>query len=206
MPFEHQRYGLECTLPMLAWERCTQSSQSLLTQLRRKLIDLAASGSSSDGRNHRVSRRPLRKARQCRGHPHAQPAGLPWVCRGRISASCNSTEHPGCFRRILALSAVGLGDRLVEYRHRNPRHRGRFLLVSLGRCQTVVGRNRGSCAWIRTFLCVFSKDRSLTKEAADNPEGLRPSSWRIRVITVATGVGFISGLLANAGGFLFVPS
>jgi hypothetical protein len=52
----------------------------------------------------------------------------------------------------------------------------------------------------------FPKDRSLAKEAADNPEGLRPSYWRIRLITVAIGVGFISGLLANAGGFLFVPS
>lgn len=52
----------------------------------------------------------------------------------------------------------------------------------------------------------FPKDRSLAKEAAENPEGLRPSYWRIRLITVATAVGLISGLLANAGGFLLVPS
>jgi len=55
-----------------------------------------------------------------------------------------------------------------------------------------------------SFLC-FPKDRSLAREAAQNPEGLRPAYWRVRLIAVATGVGLISGLLANAGGFLFVP-
>ena len=48
----------------------------------------------------------------------------------------------------------------------------------------------------------FPKDRSLAKEAATNPDGLRPSQWRVRLIAVAIGVGLISGLLANAGGFL----
>ncbi len=52
----------------------------------------------------------------------------------------------------------------------------------------------------------FPKDRSLAKAAIDNPEGRRPSFWRIRMIAVATLVGVISGLLANAGGFLLVPS
>ena len=51
----------------------------------------------------------------------------------------------------------------------------------------------------------FPKDRSLAKEAADNPGGLRPTHWRVRLIAVAVGVGVISGLLANAGGFLLVP-
>ena len=51
----------------------------------------------------------------------------------------------------------------------------------------------------------FPKDRSLAKEAATNPDGLRPSQWRVRLIAVAIGVGLISGLLANAGGFLLVP-
>lgn len=52
----------------------------------------------------------------------------------------------------------------------------------------------------------FPKDRSLAKAAAENPEGLRPSYWRIRLSAVAMLVGLISGLLANAGGFLLVPS
>ena len=51
----------------------------------------------------------------------------------------------------------------------------------------------------------FPKDRSLAKEATDNPEGLRPAHWRARLVAVAIGVGLISGLLANAGGFLLVP-
>ena len=51
----------------------------------------------------------------------------------------------------------------------------------------------------------FPKDRSLAREAVKNPRGLRPAYWRVRLITVAIGVGLISGLLANAGGFLLVP-
>jgi len=51
----------------------------------------------------------------------------------------------------------------------------------------------------------FPKDRSLAKEAVENPDGLRPSYWRIRLVLVSIGVGLISGLLANAGGFLLVP-
>ena len=52
---------------------------------------------------------------------------------------------------------------------------------------------------------VFPKARSLTREAADNPKVLRPAYWRARLVAVAIGVGLISGLLANAGGFLLVP-
>ena len=34
----------------------------------------------------------------------------------------------------------------------------------------------------------------------------RPSHWRLRLILVAIGVGLMSGLLANSGGFLLAPS
>jgi uncharacterized protein len=51
----------------------------------------------------------------------------------------------------------------------------------------------------------FPKDLSLAKAAADNPEGRRPTYWRVRMVTVSTLVGLISGLLANSGGFLLVP-
>jgi uncharacterized membrane protein YfcA len=40
---------------------------------------------------------------------------------------------------------------------------------------------------------------------AHPPTGL-PSHWQLRITAVAVGVGLISGLLANAGGFLLVPS
>ncbi|HVN18659.1 MAG TPA: sulfite exporter TauE/SafE family protein [Dongiaceae bacterium] len=52
----------------------------------------------------------------------------------------------------------------------------------------------------------FPRDLSLAKAAADYPEGRRPPYWHTRMIAVATLVGLISGLLANAGGFLLVPS
>lgn len=53
---------------------------------------------------------------------------------------------------------------------------------------------------------VFPRDLSLAKAAADYPEGKRPPYWRLRMVGVATFVGIVSGLLANAGGFLLVPS
>lgn len=41
------------------------------------------------------------------------------------------------------------------------------------------------------------------EEAAGKP---LPSCWKMRLTTVAIGVGVISGLLANSGGFLLAPS
>lgn len=41
---------------------------------------------------------------------------------------------------------------------------------------------------------------------ADSREPVLPSQWKLRISAVALGVGFISGLLANAGGFLLAPS
>jgi uncharacterized membrane protein YfcA len=42
-------------------------------------------------------------------------------------------------------------------------------------------------------------------DSGSNPFIL-PSYWKLRITAVAVGVGLISGLLANAGGFLLVPS
>jgi uncharacterized membrane protein YfcA len=50
------------------------------------------------------------------------------------------------------------------------------------------------------------------REKGDNPvmEEVeikeRPSYWHLRLVSIATFVGFVSGLLANAGGFLLAPS
>lgn len=37
-------------------------------------------------------------------------------------------------------------------------------------------------------------------------DGNRPSNWRLRLVMISAGVGLISGLLANGGGFLLAPS
>ncbi len=71
---------------------------------------------------------------------------------------------------------------------------------------------------ILTGLMVFGFGLSfllLPQSGADNcdPEtngavresAQRPPFWRIRLVLVAAGVGLISGLLANAGGFLLAP-
>jgi uncharacterized protein len=42
--------------------------------------------------------------------------------------------------------------------------------------------------------------------APDLNAKFRPSFWHIRLVLIATAVGIISGLLANAGGFLLAPA
>ena len=56
------------------------------------------------------------------------------------------------------------------------------------------------------WFLLFPSGKSLAQFAAENPGGARPSHWRLRLLSVAAGVGLVSGLLANAGGFLLVPS
>jgi hypothetical protein len=56
-----------------------------------------------------------------------------------------------------------------------------------------------------SFL-LFPREK-VSKEISLNlvPES-RPAYWRLRLLLIATGVGIISGLLANAGGFLLAPA
>jgi uncharacterized protein len=51
--------------------------------------------------------------------------------------------------------------------------------------------------------------RTQAQKSCANENGTahrRPRYWRLRLVLVATGVGLISGLLANSGGFLLAPS
>jgi uncharacterized membrane protein YfcA len=50
------------------------------------------------------------------------------------------------------------------------------------------------------------KEKKTSGLTVDPAPYIRPSSWRIRLVLVAIGVGLISGLLANSGGFLLAPS
>jgi len=81
---------------------------------------------------------------------------------------------------------------------------GSFLSPYVGAKPLLVVTGLFVLAFGVSFL-FFPKDRSLAKEAMDNPQGLRPAYWRARLAAVAIAVGLISGLLANAGGFLLVP-
>jgi uncharacterized protein len=56
-----------------------------------------------------------------------------------------------------------------------------------------------------SFL-VMPGERKSSKTPAGEGGLTRPSYWRLRLVLVATGVGLISGLLANSGGFLLAPS
>ncbi len=50
------------------------------------------------------------------------------------------------------------------------------------------------------------KERKSGENTANPGKEDRPSYWRVRLSLVAAGVGLISGLLANSGGFLLAPS
>lgn len=52
---------------------------------------------------------------------------------------------------------------------------------------------------------LFSREKK-KEETAEVESSEKPPHWRLRLILVATGVGFVSGLLANSGGFLLAPS
>lgn len=57
-------------------------------------------------------------------------------------------------------------------------------------------------------LALLFSPRERTSGGSSPPQlpGDRPSHWRIRLVLIAASVGIISGLLANAGGFLFAPA
>lgn len=52
----------------------------------------------------------------------------------------------------------------------------------------------------------FPKEKPSAAVLPQETENLRPSFWRSRLVIIALGVGVISGLLANAGGFLLAPA
>jgi uncharacterized protein len=56
-----------------------------------------------------------------------------------------------------------------------------------------------------SFLFLPREMRSRGSSADELAEN-RPAYWRLRLVLIATGVGIISGLLANAGGFLLAPA
>jgi hypothetical protein len=56
-----------------------------------------------------------------------------------------------------------------------------------------------------SFLLSPREIRSGESPPHPSPEN-RPAYWRLRLALIATGVGIISGLLANAGGFLLAPA
>lgn len=50
------------------------------------------------------------------------------------------------------------------------------------------------------------KEKESGNAGVDPHVVIRPSYWRVRLVLVAIGVGLVSGLLANSGGFLLAPS
>jgi uncharacterized protein len=57
-----------------------------------------------------------------------------------------------------------------------------------------------------SFL-IWPRETAAGEGAEANPEArFRPSFWHARLVLIAMGVGTISGLLANAGGFLLAPA
>ena len=54
---------------------------------------------------------------------------------------------------------------------------------------------------------LFFPQEQIFSETSPHPLAKhRPAFWRVRLVLIATAVGIISGLLANAGGFLLAPA
>ena len=56
-----------------------------------------------------------------------------------------------------------------------------------------------------SFLLLPQEGKSRRSGLTDS-DGIRPSYWRLRLVLISAGVGIVSGLLANGGGFLLAPS
>jgi len=56
-----------------------------------------------------------------------------------------------------------------------------------------------------SFL-VSPKEKNVSSVTEYVETGVRPSYWKLRLVSIAVFAGFVSGLLANAGGFLLAPS
>src|SRR5271169_3593086 len=50
------------------------------------------------------------------------------------------------------------------------------------------------------------REKRPSESSPDQAVGNHPTYWRLRLMLIATGVGILSGLLANAGGFLLAPA
>jgi uncharacterized membrane protein YfcA len=57
-----------------------------------------------------------------------------------------------------------------------------------------------------SFLFLPREKKSDGSSPPQNVAENHPSYWHVRLVLIATGVGIISGLLANAGGFLLAPA
>jgi uncharacterized protein len=94
---------------------------------------------------------------------------------------------------------------VVEYRYRNPCDRGWLLPYSfVGARPLLVVTGLLVLAFGVSFL-FFPKDRSLAKKPRTTQRGYARLTGECDLLRSQIGVGLISGLLANAGGFLLVP-
>jgi uncharacterized membrane protein YfcA len=88
--------------------------------------------------------------------------------------------------------------------------------IALGAPATIAGAGLSDKVGERALLILtgvlvlgfgisFLLDAATSRAKLDR-SAARPSWWRLRVAAVAIGVGLVSGLLANSGGFLLAPS
>lgn len=82
---------------------------------------------------------------------------------------------------------------------------GSLLTVFTGAVPLLVVTALIVLAFGMTFLLSPREQHSDDNRKEQGPSP-RPSHWRVRLVLVALGIGLVSGLLANSGGFLLAPS
>ncbi len=90
----------------------------------------------------------------------------------------------------IGVPATILGSYLTKYTGATP------LLILTGVMVLIFGLN---------FL-FLPEENNRQSAASEETKVIRPTYWRLRLISIAIFVGLISGLLANSGGFLLAPS
>ncbi len=126
----------------------------------------------------------------------AVTAPLPATIPGMMIASAEYWKSRLLDWQIVGWSiAIGIPATIV----------GSYLTVYTGAAPLLIVTGVIVLGFGLTFL-LAPREKQSDELTADPAAVSLPSHWRFRLVAVALGIGLVSGLLANSGGFLLAPS
>ena len=125
---------------------------------------------------------------------------------GCFTIAVDHSWNASCFRAILEAPAHRLASCLVERRCRSSRDNSGLCPHKVYWLAALVDPHCHSGVWVRPFFFDFSGRQKTRRIPSESSAEDREEFSRVRLALIAAGVGFISGLLANAGGFLLAPA